>query len=490
MAKGCTPDAVDGALVGLADAQNAAINFADIEDLTPEALDRMTEISARGKAAEHDYNPSIFGQMLDYPDEVKNLVKGVIQDVRNPSGIFGEDFVQPVHQFMVSHLEEFGDDLMSAESRQVYFDTIDDILEELPDVADELHYASDRYKQYYKNGGEFFNRDNSGAVTGAVSNVVGHTLQSSPTVVVGNVAEGAIKLPTLYPKTLLPAIKKVIEKTNGKIWETIPELEAKGVYGSSLGIETSLLGSRKSGGFLKNGLIGITDNPLKNISYYAGELAQSGNGLKAVQEIAFVPRLGDIPSIYYSGKGRAAISLLGYTVNSYKMYGQMYKNLFKGATPAIRKKAAQELITFHVMSGVIGGGVGAILPKPVEAAITAIFPESEDILDQQNKLAGLTQFGGIDEIGVAYNMASRKGDKVVKSVKQGLEAAGEGDIKTVAIEGLHSFLSLAPFTSNFMGDAQIQKIIEMGRDFAMGELDIEDVPEQAIENITPYALRN
>lgn len=484
MVKGCTPDNVIGAMNGLAEARNGDVPFTEIEDDSPSSHARFYEQVDRAGAMEHDSSAKpdqVISTLNHWAGDPLNTSKKLLNDLRNPSGIFGEEYIQPVHQYIVEHHQAFADDLFSKEAKSAYYDGIEEVINSLPDLHPDLEYAADRYKSFYMKGGELYGRDQGNAVIGAGSSLVKNTLQNSPTVITGNVFEGAIKLPTFYPTTLLPAIGKALQESGGNIFGKIPELEAKGVYGSSLGLEDATLGSR-FGGILKEGLIGITDNPLKNIAYFAGELAD-GDGLKAVQKIAFVPRFGDTPMVYYHSGSRLAVQFLGYTINTYKMYAQMYKDLFN---PATAPTAARQLITYHAMAGLIGGA-GAALPQPIVEMIKRVAPDTEEWFDEnRSPVAGLIQPGNIDRVFITGELASRQIKKLGGSILNTSEALGEGDTTTAIIEGVDTLLNALPFTNSPLGDAQVQKIKNIGKQVALEELDIEDAIPTAIEKINPF----
>lgn len=466
MPKGCTPENVEGKLVGLSVSSENHPPFNEIDDMTPSATAAMQETVNLSAADQFDaidpgQNAGLV-EALNWPESTGNAVKNILNDVRNPSGILGESYIKPVHDFLVKHLQEFGENVTGEVARKSYDKQIRGVLASLPQLSEDhpLHGYAERYRRFYLNYSEFYSKQGGTATTKAVSNLAGNVLQNSPTVVLGNIAEGMIKLPTLYPGAVLPAIRKALEATGGNLLNKVPELEAKGVYGSSLGLERGVFGSRFAGGVLKDGIIGLTDNPLKTIAYYAGELAH-GDGLKGVQDVAFVPRLGDLPSVYYNNGSRMMVQFLGYSINTYKMYGQMWKDLIN---PETAGQAAQRLITYHALAGVIGGA-GAALPEPAVQMITAVFPESEEWFDEnRTPFAGLIQPASIDRIGITASIASQKIKMIGQGTTGALGAIGDQDYAQMVISGSDAIMGAASFGTTPLGDAQLQKAIRMGRD--------------------------
>lgn len=476
MTKACNIPNVIGKLLGMAEAKGVDFETSVLDDFDVDKTAAFSEVFNQSGSETYRNNPipEVDKTYKHLTGDPLHAIHRVVNDTRNPSGILGDDVVKPVHEFISEIFDAHGN---SEAGRQAYFAEINDVLDEIDGshLNPDQQLFLERYKWFYKEGGELFGRERSDGLTKLASNVVGNIVQSSPTVIIGNVLEGVIKLPTLYPKTFLPGMAKAVEEG---LFNHIPEVAAGGGYGSSVSLEKGLFGNREGW----QGLIGITDVPLKNIAYFAGQLAD-GDGAKAVQKAAFVPRFGDLPAIYYSSGGRAGIQLLGYTVNTYKMYGQMWKDL---ANESTRPQALQQLVTFHALSGLIAGA-GGLLPKPVEEVIKGAFPESQDWFEEnKTPLAGLVQPGEINRVGVGFNILSRQGQKIFRNLEDASEGASEGDLGKVAIEAVDGALNLLPLSSGVLGDAQFQRIKDLSKKIVMDELDIEDVPEEAKERFLPF----
>lgn len=374
--------------------------------------------------------------------DAAEIAGGIISSMRNPSGLFGEERIRGVVEFIRDHHAEYMDDLSAG--RKEYMDTIGQIFEEIDtsDMSKAQQIAWDGYRAFYERGGELYGFEGRGAIEKGVSNLTGNIIKSSPTVILGNIGEGAIKLPSLYPKTFGPAFAKAVEQG---FFKKLPQLEAEGVYG------VHYAGEQQG---LWEGLIGLTDVPLKNIAYFAGELAEgSGGGARAVQRVAYTPRFGDLPAVYYSGGGRMAVGLLSYTINSYKMYADLWKS-----------RNWQGLITYHLLSGIVGGGVAAGLPKPVEEAIKAVFPESEQWFDENKGMtAQLIQPGNITRLAVPFDIAGSQVERGYGEITDGFAKTASGDVGGMWDMALGA-MKFSSFTSAPIGDANAQKVLQLATD--------------------------
>ena len=448
----------------------------------PVTMDHLNQLDASGKAR---YNDTVTQHGADVFDEApvhksdnealasasqwlsgdaKNVAKHVLQDYRNPSGLFGEERVKSVIDFITEHYAEYGN---SPEGRKAYMDDIGLVFDDIDtsDLSPSLQDAWNKYQRFYESGGELYSLNQRSGIEKGLNNLTGNVIKSSPTVIMGNVLEGITKLPTLYPKTFLPAMA---EASKQGLFKKIPELEKKGVYGLNYGGE-------QSEGW--SGLIGLTDIPLKNIAYYAGKLAGQ-DGAKAVQNVAFTPRFGDLPGVYYSSGGRLATQLLGYTINTYKMYASLLAEAKRG-NPA-------PLITYHALSGLVGGGLAAGLPSVAESVITGIAPETQEWFDEnKGPLAKLVQPGNISRLGVSLDIANRQGKAIVKNLQNGRNKLADGDSGGV-LDLADAGLAAMSFSSSPVGDLNIQKALRIAKEVAQGELDFEDVPDEAVDKYLPY----
>lgn len=479
--KACSVDNVIGSILGMGEYNGNPVGFEAVDELDNGGkATYVNQKNAIGQAIDNESTPTTPEQQVKaeadkqaksftslWKGDAPEIVPGILTDIRNPSGVLGEDFIKPVVEFITDHHAEHFDDIKAG--RSDYMDGIHDVFDELDTQSDNLSDAQNayykKYKSFYMDGGELYNLNARSWTEKAVSNLGGNVIKSSPNVIIGNVLEGTIKLPTLYGKTFMQGMAKAAE--NG-LFTKIPEIEAKGVYGVNYAGEQ--LGKWE-------GLIGLTDVPLKNIAYYSDLLA-GGDGIKGVQKIAFTPRFGDLPTIYHSGGGRMATQFLGYTINTYKMYGSLWQEAKRGNIAP--------LVTYHALAGLLGGA-GASVPAIGEGVWTTLFPDSAEWFEEnKNPLSKLIQPGNISRIGVGLDIANRQGQRTVSNAQSGFEKLQEGDIKGGALDIVDSGLSAMAFSSSPVGDLNLQKVLRIAKDVANEEIYLEDVPEEAIDDFLPF----
>lgn len=480
--KACSADNVIGSILGMGEYNGNPVGFEAVDELdnggkatyvdktnqVKAVIDEASTPTTPEQQAKVESDGTVKSVVSQWAGDAADIVPGILTDVRNPSGVLGEDFIKPVVDFITDHHAEHMNDLKAG--RSDYYASIREVFDELDIASDNLSEAQQayykKYKSFYLDGGELYNLNSRSGLEKAISNLGGNVIKSSPNVILGNVLEGATKLPSLYPKTAIQGFAQAVEQG---FFKKIPELDAQGVYGVNYAGEH--LGKWE-------GLIGLTDVPLKNIAYFADKLA-GGDGIKGVQKVAFTPRFGDLPSIYYSGGGRSAVQFLGYTINTYKMYGSLLQEAKKGNF--------QPLLTYHLMSGLLGGGVAAGIPMLAEDVIKTVFPDSADWFDEnKGPLAQLVQPNNINRLGITYDIASRQIQRLGSMAQSGAEKIQEGDLKGGALDLVDSGLNAAAFTSSPIGDVNIQKVLRIAKDVANEEIDLEDVPDEAMQSFLPY----
>lgn len=498
----CSPETVIGAM--FAKRETTGLGNKDIgtfEDIGPAGVSQYNDVRTRAYALDYDALSSVKDKSLVervFVGDGVDIAKETLLELRLPSSVLGEDALKPVRGFLEDHYATHMDDLKAG--RSDYFSGIKDALEEVDTTgwnpAQQDYFT--RYALYYKNGGEMYGMNSGSGFEKMVGNAVGNTIKSSPTVLIGNIAEGVIKLPTFYPKEVLPALFE--QASNGTLFKEIPELARKGVYG------VNYAGEEKG---IWKGLIGLTDVPLKNIAYSAGEMASPGSGALAVQKVAFKPRFGDLPLIYAKPVGRSTIQLMGYTLNSYRMYHGMWKSA-TGLNGADRvAEGWRQVATYHGMTAAIGGagaavpallsggdvgdvvssafgGAGSSAPvaiQPiVQMALSAINPDWESIVEENdNYLAKLIRMGNINRVGIGFDITTRNGQKAYTAFQDGITAFQDGDTVKGVMDLADMGLYLSSLTNAWVGDAQAQKAIRLARDAFMGEVEMDELLDEATD---------
>ena len=470
----CNADNVVGKILGMRET-----------DGLPVTMEHLDAIDNAGKAHYNDVVNQWGSEVLDeaqphegddtalntaknwFVGDAGRMVRNVIQAQRNPSGLFGEARIKPVIDFVTQHHANFADDLGAG--KQAYMDEIGMVFDDIntDDMGPTLKEAWNNYRRFYEEGGELYRMSDISPMAAPLSNLTYNLIKSSPNVVLGNIMEGAIKLPTLYPKTFMAGLSKAVE---AGLFKELPEMASKGIY------DINERGNHRG---VWDGLIGLTDIPLKNIAYFAGELESPGGGARAVQRVAFLPRLGDLPSVYYSGSGRATVRLMSYTINSYKMYADLWKQAAQGNVAP--------LVTYHALAGVFGGGVAAGVPAALQGVITTAFPDTKEWFDQnQGALAKMIQPGNVDRVGVGFEVANRQITGAIKNFKKAAEYAQDGDFGNAALEGGDALLRGLSFTSSALGDVNIQKALRLGKAVAQEDLTMDELPQEAQDKFLPF----
>lgn len=491
----CDIDYLDGKAAALG---GDLTPFTEVDDMKPSGINAMVDSLNKANNEVLGVAPhSLMDKIPDWLNPVKGAssVGEAFGDIYNKnrfwSAKLSDEYIQPLQDYLEDFFAEFGDDLSQGAS--TYYKEIPEVLDSLDDSLlspEQMHHA-ERYKKIFADGGSFYAKENGLEL---VNNVVSNYIGSSPTVLYGNLLEVSYKLPALYPDTMIPAIKKAIDEVGGikNLGKRIPEIEAKGGYGSSIG--TNVVGNRKA----YEGIIGLTDIPAKNIVYYAGELREAGGGMKALQDVMFVPRFADVPEIYMSSGGRVTVGLLSYTINTYKLINGLALKAAKRDMFALKA-----LGTMALISGGIGGlgsesgnpvtsTIASATPDLVRWPIQQLIPESEEWFDENTgTLSPLMRAGGIDRIGVPFEMVSRQAKRAFSKAGDSLEEFGDGGLWNGTVDMVDALFTLAPFgRGTIFNDAQFQKVKDLAVEAFKWDLDFDEVGEKTEEVFVPYALRN
>lgn len=523
MPKACTSENVVGELAGLLESAG----------ITPEA----GALDALGASGKNYYNKTVTknGDDLDvlhpspFSEKVKSfwernpltgdlkpLIGKIITDARNPSGILGEKTLEPVLKFHQDHFKnvysKIGSDSDYITAIKAYKKGIKEALKAVDTSGfnESQKGYFEKYKQFYKKGGEFYPTETEGTgINQALNNLVTNQIQNSLAVLLGNPLEVAIKLPALYGDNAFKGLGEYI--TRGAALKKLPELVEAGVYG------VKWLDAAETKWYEKlnrrwEGLIQFTDIPTKNAAYLAGK-AKGGHeeGLKAVQDVMFTPRFGDLPSQRWGSAGRNESKLLTYTVNTAKMHFSLWRQLLhKQSNMKSRLQAGAGLAWMHGVAFGIGG-TGAFITDEQLKFIRQYAPEAADVLEEYKEpflnkviaavspeignfleendlsLGGLVQSQGINRVFVAGSIMERKIQKASKMMGKAFESLQNGDHLGFAVDAGLSFVTgVLSFTKSGLGDAQVQKLLYLGRDMMKDELD-GPLGDELIEDFAPWA---
>jgi len=485
MKKACNPQNVGGALAAGLDAMGIKVDPKMVQSLDKGGKSVFFETT------NHASNDVIQQGHIDaqvqnhwgqgFKDNPVKTVGSILLDLKNPSGVLGEEYVQPLNQFLVSHFQKYGHSLEAGKGK--YFKGVKAIFEGM-DTSNlspaKLGYFQ-KWKAFYLKGGEFYNAPQRGAMSRGISNMVSNAINANPKIVLGHAVEGTVKLPALYPKTMIPGIVNAVKAADlakKNIFQEIPELAEIGVYGQ----HHQEYGINK---FFR-GITGLADVPLKNISFFAGHAAGGeAEGLRAVQRVSFQTRFGDLPLAYHYGQDRFLIQMSGYTLNTYKLYGSLWRGLLTGSDEG-RLKSAWGLVAFHGMTGALGGAA-AMIPKPLEEALKKANPDSEDWLDgHKNALGELAQVGNFREPGVVVEMTKSRFQRAGKLINSGIENIFQNhDYVRGTADVVDGVINTFPFTRNPLGNEQVQKAFNIAHDVFFSDED-EELGDQIHKKYFPF----
>lgn len=425
----------------------------------------------------------------DVPHE--NAFARTINDQRNPSGMLGESRVKPMIDFMREHVNKYGND--PAKGKKAYYGEIQKVLKGIKEDGLNKHQKAylEQYKNFYKAGGELYAKhDGKTGIVELLSTYGSNVVKSSPTVLIGNVLEGIIKVPSLYPTTAMPGFARALEKG---LWTKLPKLKQVGAYGDE-----------EAKGLLQKwqGLMGITDVPLKNIAYFAGlEKGGEAEALRAIQRIAYMPRLGDSPRQFWKKGNNLEVRFLNYGVNSLKMYGSLWGNALNPAKGETTRAAALgSLGLYHGIAlglGAAGGaiegkdpllaGVSGAIPEPAKIFVKAFSPEAAQALqDNETGIGQLSQINAIRTVGPLFSSAQRNTDTMMRNTNKAIDYMHNGEIGLATINLAEAALRGLQFTKTaFFSDAQVTKLVSLMRKDAEGTAD-KPLNEELIDYFFPF----
>lgn len=430
------------------------------------------------------------GHLKDTIDPVipnrENLLAHIVNDQRSPSGIIGEDPVRKVTEFQSKHLQKFGKSIGEGKGRNEYKAGIARVFKDIDTSKMTQHQQAyfAEYKRFYRDQGGVLYPEGAKQTASQrlVSNVISNAVTASPNVIVGNIVEGVVKVPALYGKELPAALPNWLANP----WKLHEDRAAMGLYDIAFPDELP----QGIGGKITNALgklNDLTDVPLKNLAWEVGLVRDGEAGaLKAVEDVAFKSRLGNVPRGKWSVAGRGENRLISYSISAIKLHaGLLAKVIAKDSTAAERIGALTSLSVMYGMVGAIGGPA-AVLPKPLEDLIVTVNPDAKESIEQyKTPFANLLQLSGVGRLGVGYGLLEQKTKAIGNSGKKAIEAYENGDLIGTLVHGSMAGLSFAPLSQSPLGNAQIQKAFDMGRDIVTEDMD-EEIPEDALHRFFPF----
>lgn len=495
----CNPHNAVAKLAGVMDAGGITTTEAALNNLDDNAKMLFNQIKSQSssQALQHTAPKAaisadeIIESMTDTESpegqlSLKEKVRGGLMDLLKPTDYLPENVTSPVFEYLNDFFAQNHTNLGAARSqykagiRQV----LDKIASDVDNLTPEAKGQAAHWMRDLREGYPFYGK--SGTIYDKVKgNVISNALDFSGTILAGNPLEFMIKAPSVYGIT--PTFKGLInltKETKGNLWSTIPRLQEAGVYGMERLPVKKVLGSthlaslQNAYNAVNEKLMNVTDRPLKNLAFAVGE-AKNGDGLEAVEKIAFKNRWGNDPRLGRSNGD--AITLMNYTLNTYHMMGGMAKGL---ATPGQRLEATRQLGMWIGLTSMVGGGA-AVIPAPLSAILRGNdgYKEWEDA--NLNTVGKLVQPGAIS-FGVGGEMINRAGEAWSRGLKKGTDKLEDGDTTGAMLDFADGGLSLMTLlTRSPLGNLRVQKLLRSTRDLFEGDIDYDEYKQKTGETILP-----
>lgn len=428
-----------------------------------------------------------------FADTQKNI-KSIFSETLTPSEILGEDVVKPVLDYIQDHIKEF--DYKTPEGRDQWYRDVIDINDGLLERASknlsvEKYEYLRKYMKHLKEGGPLYKTDSPFGIwkmaINMSQNATKNIIALSNNVFTGNIVETLVKVPSEAGiENFGPAIGDVM-KQGGKMgfWKRIPDVEKEGFYGLAREHGENELSRLSQLGRIQEKAIekfqGLTDVPFKNIAYYAGERAYGkGGGLKMVEKLSNVQRLGNEPMMKWGETNSALSRFSHYTLGMYKMYGGWWKDAVGGNKDAWRK-----LVTYHGLVTLLGGP-GANIPAPIADGLMALNPDWEEDkpwLMQTWGAGRLIQLQSVP-IYVPVSIAINQSDKIKREWNKAGKYASEGDYGNAMTQMFQAGFSVLPFSNvPVFGLKPVQSVMKHSIDLAQQEIDWNEFYQKSVRDL-------
>jgi hypothetical protein len=292
--------------------------------------------------------------------------------VGRPNQVFGDDVMEPLFKRLEDFQETGGNFAQYQNEINPFLDQFS--AKHRPGLTPAKQALLDDLIQAEKKGASLFpdeyRRSEPRTPVGKlVSNVTHRLVSNSPLITFWNTLE-------IMPKAYAIAAEqvggdqafKVMSKTmadfqkatKGK-WHLPADGVPSGIYQP---IEGGKFGAWLKGKVGVGNLLDLTENPLRTFAYLMGENIKPGYGPKAVEQVAFSYRPGNIPAMLRSTSGAEQVALMRFSIGSMQLYGRLFYNgVVKGNTNALTA-----LVGFHAITA-LQTGVTSTIPKPVWLAL-------------------------------------------------------------------------------------------------------------------------
>lgn len=488
--RACTADNVLGRLMAERDASGLDVPEDVIAELDAGGKSNIVSGSADIKSKVVLENPTEADRVALQPyqksDSLLKLAGMVIADNKRPSSYF-PDLVKNLDESIIDVVVEHNGEMSTAAAKADYRQTVTEIMDgfDTENLSPAQQNYFEGYYRYMTEEGPFYGKSQQPTGLGQMRrNAVSNTLKSSFTVALGNPLETMIKAPALYPQESLTGFLNWSK--NGDAFKKIPKLEQLGYYDGIRNpeLEGSAFNNLLSGW---QGINKTLDIPWKNLAYRIGEAAGGvEGGLKAIDDILFIPRFADMPRQRWGQLGREEVSVLNYSISSARLGVDLINRAVRGDT-----KAMAGLAIMAGMGTAIGGP-GAMIPQFVIDGLNVISPGSGDDVSEMMPKWGaskLIQYGGIGRIGVTISIFNRTIQKAQQNFSSGAEKMADGDAVGGLVDLGLSLFSLASLSSSPLGDAQIQRAGNYIADVIREDMDSEQAMGELNERFNPLVER-
>jgi hypothetical protein len=369
---------------------------------------------------------------------------GLYAHIANPDAILGNGITDKIEALYHQHLEnvkthgwdydkaryEF-QQTVKPQIQKMYGDAYLSLMKTAPEKLDYM----DKYFTAHQNGGALYGTwQPSGPIGKMARNLIKNFIDWNPALVMYHSLEFVPKAlaysiehgnPINGPAALFGAMGDFWKATGGNFTKHIPELEAKGVYGT-----------HDSGpGF--NGihrLVDVSENPIRGLSYFLGQRLGTG-GSHAVEKVAFVHRFGNEPLSAIDGTGFNELGLMRYSIAQGKMYLHLLQN--------VKNPNALAALTAFSLMNTIQTGAKSAIPLPVQQLMPPEWKNSLDELDKvlptnliqkmfNTDLSGKASPLAMPQVGVPLAMVADTLKSTGSNFKQASEAMRAGDPKAAA----------------------------------------------------------
>lgn len=421
-------------------------------------------------------------QALDFMDRLGIPAKEIVGFTATPEYFLGKQAVDAVNKVQMDYLTKYGKGNRAVWDR-VYKPQIQALRKQFQGTENPMFAdIADKYWGKHENGGQIEGlKAPKNPFSRVARQAVGNLVQWNPMITALNVFEFTPKalayaMEQGRPDAVLKGMAAYFQKTGGKFWDKIPELDQLGVYGVQ---EQGM------------SLLDLTENPLRGLAYYVGEAMAPGQGLEALEKIAFVSRLGNEPMIFLDHAGTDTLALMRYSLSATKMYLHMLDGVRQAKPEAFAALAA-----FSAMNAIQTGGASAI-PAPAYAVLPEELKQSIAEFDDATglNLAKHTFGTSFTEqvqplaapvLGAGLSIASQDIKGTGSALVRAAESAEEGNYTETAARILQATFALGQLGTIPGVNLTSKRVVDQLAKVAADEITLDELPGEVLEATKLY----